>query len=100
MNGSLYEVFMAPSAHKRFKKFELPLQKKIKEEVQKLATDPHSCEELKGPLKNIRSWHFDYCKTQYRIAFQVVEDKKQVEIVLVNKRDNFYQILGRIIKAG
>jgi mRNA-degrading endonuclease RelE of RelBE toxin-antitoxin system len=72
MSGSRYEIFMAPSAHRKFKKFSPALQNKIKEEAQKLSVQPHACEELKGPLKGIRSWHFDFRKTQYRIAFRVL----------------------------
>ena len=100
MSGSRYEIFMAPSAHRRFKKFNPALQKKVKEEAEKLAVEPRACEELKGPLKGIRSWHFDFRKAQYRIAFRVFEDKKQIEIVLVNNRENFYQILRKIIGSG
>ena len=51
MSGSRYEIFMAPSAHRRFKKFNPALQKKVKEEAEKLAVEPRACEGLKGPLK-------------------------------------------------
>jgi mRNA-degrading endonuclease RelE of RelBE toxin-antitoxin system len=96
MSGSRYEIFMASSAHRRFKKFNPALQKKVKEEVEKLAVAPTACEELKGPLKGIRSWHFDFHKAQYRIAFRVFEQEKEIEIVLVNSRENFYQTLRKI----
>jgi len=99
MNGSRYEIFMAPSAHRRFKKFNPRLRDKIKEEARKLATESYVCEELKGPLEGIRSWHFDFYKTQYRIAFRVIEQERQIEIVLVNSRENFYQVLKGIVKA-
>lgn len=99
MNGSQYEIFMAPSAHRKFKKFDSQLRDKIKAEAQKLASEPYACEELKGPLKGIRSWHFDFHKTQYRIAFRIIEHEKQIEIVLVNSRENFYQVLRKIIKT-
>ena len=60
--------------------------------------DPHIYEELKGPLIGIRSYHFDYGKTQYRIAYRILEDKKEIEVVLVKSREGFYQTLRRIIK--
>jgi addiction module RelE/StbE family toxin len=99
MSGSRYDTFMAPSAHRRFKKFNPALQKKVKEEAEKLALEPSACEELKGPLKGIRSCHFDFRRTQYRIAFRVLEDKRQIEIVLVNSRENFYQILRKMLRS-
>jgi len=67
---------MAPSAYKRYKKFDSHLQRKVKEEAKKLSEDPYRYEELKGHLKGIRSYHFDYKNTQYRIAYRIVEDKK------------------------
>ena len=68
MSGRRYQVFMAPSAHRRYKKFDSGLQQKIKEEANKLSEEPHIYKELKGPLRGIRSYYFDYSKTQYRIA--------------------------------
>ena len=78
MNGRRYQVFMAPSAHRRFRKFDPPLQQRIKEEAKRLSEDPHRYEELRGPLRGIRSYHFNYTKTQYRIAYRILEDKKEV----------------------
>jgi len=89
---------MAPSAYRRYKKFNAGLQQKIKEGAKKLSEDPHIYEELKGPLVGIRSYHFDYSKTQYRIAYRILEDKKEIEVVLVKSREGFYQTLRRIIK--
>jgi len=59
MNGKRYELFMAPSAHRRYKKFDLHLQQKIKDEAKKLSEEPRRYEELKGSLKGIRSYHFE-----------------------------------------
>ena len=89
---------MAPAAHRRYKKFGLLLQEKVRQEVGKLAKAPHRYTELKGPLKGIRSYHFEHEKTQYRIAYQVIEERKQIEIVLVKSRESFYQALRRIWK--
>lgn len=98
MNGKIYEVFMAPSAYRRYKKFAPPLQKKAQEEAKQLAENPHRYEELKGPLKGIYSYHFHFEDTQYRIAYRIIEDASQVEIVLVKSRQNFYEILRQIVK--
>ena len=85
---------MSPSAHRKYKKFDPRLQNKVKEEVRKLSEEPHRYEELKGHLKGIRSYHFGYENTEYRI----VEDKNRIEIVLVKTRRNFYQILRRVLR--
>jgi mRNA-degrading endonuclease RelE of RelBE toxin-antitoxin system len=56
MSGERYLVFMAPSAHRKYKRFDPSLQRKIKEEAKKLPENPHRYEELKGPLRNVRSY--------------------------------------------
>ena len=93
-----YQILMSPSAHRRYRKFDPHLQRKTKEEAKKLSEEPYRYEELKGPLKGIRSYHFDYKNTGYRIAYRIVEDKNRIEIVLVKTRKSFYQILRRIIR--
>jgi len=89
---------MAPSAHRRYKKFDPLLKQKVRQEVGALAEEPHRYEELKGPLKGIRSYHFEQEKTQYRIAYRIIEDRNQIEIVLVKSRESFYQALRRIVR--
>lgn len=97
-NGKSYRVVMAPSAHRRYKKFEPQLKRKVREEIGALAEEPHRYQELRGPLKGIRSYHFHHEKTHYRIAYRIVEDRDQIEIVLVNSRESFYQALRRIVR--
>ena len=92
-----YQILMSPSAHRRYRKFDSHLQHKIKEEARKMSEDPYRYEELKGPLKGIRSYHFEYRNTEYRIGYRIVENKNRIEIVLVKTRKSFYQLLRRII---
>jgi len=94
--GKKYQTLMAPSAHRIYKKFDPPLQQKVKKEAKKLAEDPYMYNGLKGPFKGIRSYHFNYRKTHYRIAYRIIEENKQIEIVLVKSRESFYEILKRI----
>lgn len=89
---------MAPAAHRRFRKFPPPLQEKIKTEAKKLTDDPYKGEDLKGPLKGIRSYKFSVQRTEYRIAYRVSQERLQVEIVLVHPRQNFYELLRQIIR--
>lgn len=98
MNGRRYRIIMAPAAHRRFKKFAPLLQEKVKAEAQILAEDPYSYEELKGPLKGLRSYKFSFKGTDYRMAYRITEEKKLVEVVLVRPRQNFYKLLRQIIR--
>jgi addiction module RelE/StbE family toxin len=98
MNGKTYEVFMAPSAYRRYKKLTPSLQRKVQEEAQQLAENPHRYEELKGPLKGIYSYHFHFEDIQYRIAYRIIERASRIEIVLVKSRQSFYESLRQIVK--
>ena len=89
---------MATSAHRKYKKFSPVLKNKIREEAEAIACDPYACEELKGPLRGIWSYHFVYNGIEYRIAYRILEHKKEIEVVLVKSRESFYQILKRVIK--
>ena len=91
-----YSILMAPSAHRFFKKFTDKLKRKVKEEARIIANDPYAHEELHEPLKGIRSSHFTFEGTQYRIAYRINETSRSIEILLVKTRENFYERLSRI----
>ena len=83
---------MAPSVHRRYKKFDALLKQKVQQEVRTLVREPHQHKELKGPLKGIRSYHFEHKGKRYRIAYQIIEDRNQIEAVLVKSREGFYRL--------
>ncbi|MFU8796577.1 MAG: type II toxin-antitoxin system mRNA interferase toxin, RelE/StbE family [Dehalococcoidia bacterium] len=89
---------MAPSAHRRYKRLQSRLKEKVQEEAHTLARDPLRYPELKGPLKGIRSYHFQYENAQYRIAYRVNDERQQIEILLVKSRESFYHTLKRIVR--
>ncbi len=97
-SGEPYTVVLAPSAHRLYKKFDSALQERIKEEARKVARSPYSAPALHPPFQGLRSHHFRFRKAEYRIAYQIREDKRQVEIVLVKSRERFYEILARLIR--
>lgn len=98
MNGKSYAIVMAPSAHKRYKKFDPNLQSKIKEKAKNIADTPYSFKQLSSPLNTIRSYSFNHQSVEYRIAYRINEKHSQVEIVLVKTRENFYNILIKLLK--
>ena len=83
-SGEPFAVVLAPSAHRLYKKFDSALQERIKEEAQK--------------VEGLRSHHFRFRKAEYRIAYRIEEDKRQVEIVLVKSRERFYEVLARLVQ--
>jgi mRNA-degrading endonuclease RelE of RelBE toxin-antitoxin system len=97
-SGDPYAVNLAPSAHRLYKKFAPALQEQIKEEAQKVARAPYTAPPLHPPFQGLRSHHFHFRKAEYRIAYRIQEDKRQVEIVLVKSREGFYEVLARLIR--
>jgi mRNA-degrading endonuclease RelE of RelBE toxin-antitoxin system len=97
-SGEPYSVVLAPSAHRLYKKFDPALQDRIKEEVQKVARAPQGAPALHPPFQDLRSHHFHFRKAEYRIAYRVREDKRQVEVVLVKTRERFYEVLARLFR--
>ena len=93
-----FDILMAPSALKGYKKFDLPLQNKIKEEAKVISISPHGFKSLSGPLEGIYSHRFSFNHAQYRIAYQINEPNHTIEILLVKSRENFYQKLLHILE--
>ena len=93
-----YQVKMTNACHRIYDKFSLLLKEKIKSEAEKIAKDPYKCKKLSGFPINIRSSHFSYKGTDYRIAYDVDKKEKIMYIKLINPRENFYEKLRRILK--
>lgn len=97
-SGEPYVVFLAPSAHRLYKKFDPTLQERVKEEARKIARSPYAAPGLHPPFQGLRSHHFQFRQTEYRIAYRVLDDKRQVEIVLAKSRERFYEVLARTFR--
>ena len=64
--------------------------------IGKILHDPHRAgHALHGSLEGISSYHFRHNRVEYRIAFACEEESRIVSILMVGKRENFYEILKR-----
>ena len=93
-----YQVKMTNACHRIYDKFTLPLKEQIKSETREIAKDPYRYEKLSGFPVSIRSYHFSYKGTDYRIAYDIDKKEKIVYVKLINTRENFYEKLKRILK--
>lgn len=84
------EIIFLRQAYRFIKKADQPLKDKIKEEVLKIAHQPKIGEQLSGRLKSLRSHHFHFVRTQYRIAYTI---KNNLMIITIATRENFYRDL-------
>ncbi len=86
-----------PKIKADLKKLDKPVVSEIFDtHINKILIDPHRASEaLHGSLAGISTYHFRQNKVEYRIAFAVKEELKMVYILMIGKRENFYEILRR-----
>lgn len=88
-----------PAVKKDLRKIDRDAREKIKDVwLPKLLSEPHEGKELTGPLSGIRSYHFKVGKVQYRIAYVLEENDFIINVLMIAKRESFYQILSKRIK--
>ena len=89
----------AESFHPKFKsdlkKIDKSVAKEIKEKhLDIILQNPTAYDKLKGKLSHLHSYHFKRKSTEYRIAYEVLEDEKIVFHYMVATRENFYNKLS------
>lgn len=82
------------AAHTFIQKSDVGLYKKLQIEIDTLMKDPYVNIPLKGKLRSVRSHHFYFKRMQYRIAYRI---EKDVIVILIASRENFYEELERKI---
>jgi len=64
-----------------------------------IESDPYSGEPKIGDLSGIYCWDVFYEKVNYEIAYRIIEENKQLIIVIMaGTRENFYQELKKYMK--
>lgn len=89
----MYTLTFGPAAYRVFKKLPPLLQQEIRERAEALTTNPLAGEPLQGRYRLMRSVHFGFKGTAYRIVYQVLVEEKQIVIRLADKRENIYKRL-------
>jgi len=85
-----------PQVKKDLKKIDKSVQLEIKDfHIPKILNDPYIADELTGDLAGIRSYHFKKDRVQYRISYIIDETQEIVYILMIGKRESFYDILRR-----
>ena len=88
-----------PKFKSDLKKIDKTVAKEIKEKhLDSILNNPMGNESLKGKLSHIRSYHFQKNATQYRIAYEILENDEIIFHLMVATRENFYKKLEHRIK--
>lgn len=92
----MYEVIVPKSVIREIKKLGKSVAQKVKKAIGDIAENPYlGGESLKADLADIRKWVFKDQGIQYRIAYEIYEDRVEVKIIRVGTRENFYEELKR-----
>ena len=92
----MYELVIPNSVEKDIRRLDKPIERELHEHhLVILKEDPYKGEPLRGALKGVWSYHFTFRSAQYRIAYEILESRRVLLLVMIGKRGDFYQALAR-----
>jgi mRNA-degrading endonuclease RelE of RelBE toxin-antitoxin system len=94
-----YDVYLSPRAKKQYKKFDVHMRQKIRTNLLELEEDPSEKGSLlQGVSPGLRKINIFHAGVQYRAVFDMIaEDKKEVLVIFIGSRENFYKELRRFL---
>ncbi len=81
-----YNLLLSHKFDRDFSRLEKTLQGRVVEGLRELIENPHGGKPLKGKLKGLLSWRVG----NYRILYQIQEEKLLVFAISVNHRKHVY----------
>jgi mRNA-degrading endonuclease RelE of RelBE toxin-antitoxin system len=93
----MYELRFHPQVDKELGRLVKATVKAVKEfHLSKIASSPFEMGiSLSGPLSRFRKYVFSHKGTSYRIAYEVDKDTRIVYVLMIGKREGFYERLER-----
>ena len=89
---------MSPRAKKQYERLDNYIRRKIKTELLELEDEPYgkgfSLLQLGAELHYIKISH---AGVQYRAVYDISEDKKEVLVIFIGSRENFYKELRKFL---
>jgi len=87
----MYTLNFLTSAQKEFKKLDSVVQKRIKKKLLLLVENPEILKNNIKPLKGEHQGKFRLRINQYRVIFQIKEDKLIITIIRIGHRKEIYE---------
>lgn len=87
---TMYEIEFLPSARKELKQLDFVVQKQIKKKILLLAEDPGRLKNNIKALKGEYTGKFRIRVRDYRVIFQIVEQKVLIIIIRIGHRKEIY----------
>ena len=63
-----------------------------------LAAEPTQGDALSGPFKGLRSYHFSFHATEYRIIYEMTPDEPLVIELMIGPRERLYERLRQRLR--
>ncbi len=93
-----YDVYLSPRAKKQYKRFDAHIRHKIRTGLLELEEDPSEKGSLlQGFSLGLRYIKIFHASVQYRVVYDMAKDKKEVLIIFIGSRENFYKELRRFL---
>ncbi|ATW27641.1 type II toxin-antitoxin system RelE/ParE family toxin [Candidatus Formimonas warabiya] len=97
----MYRITFLPPAEKYFKKIkDQNLKRKFEVAIKELRNDPFIGEAKSGDLAGIYGYDVYYGKTNYEIAYRIVEDENGdiMVVIMAGSRENFWTTIKKYIR--
>ena len=93
-----YSVFLSNKASKQYISLDCHIQKKIKLILSELKEEPHKGFPLAGEkYTGLRYIKIKHKSVEYRTVYDISDEKKEVLIIFLGTRENFYKELRRYL---
>ena len=94
-----YRVYLSSRAKKQFKKLDNHIRRRINLELLALEENPsekgHLLQGFTPSLRYVKIFHSG---VQYRAVYDVEHEKKEVLVIFIGSRENFYKELRRFLR--
>lgn len=64
----------------------------------RLVAEPTHGDTLSGPFKGLRSYHFSFHATEYRIIYELMPDEPLVIVLMIGTRERLYERLRQRLR--
>lgn len=91
-----YRLVTVPTARRALKKLPVPVRRHLIQAVAVLETNPQLGEPLEAPWWSLRSFHFIYRRTQYRVLYGIDVRRRGVIVYHAATRENFHRSLRQL----
>ena len=93
-------IILSPAAHFLKKIKEKPLKLAFQKAIDDIIQNPYIGDPKTGDLSGVYCCDFFYNKTNYELAYTVIEENDEtVVVILAGTRENFYNELKRYMKS-